>query len=166
MPSTDKAVVESNKFQLNVITPISLPKPMSDLQAMINKEVAIAFFIGSLPKNTNEGMIKNPPPAPTKPVSIPTEKPASITNGIFSLIWLSSSSLVHFSHLLIIEYEAPIIIIEKSKSMDKSLLISMPPKLNFSGIQGMRITLEKYTDKTEGIPKYSTDGKCIFLLLK
>ena len=51
---------------------ISPVKPISDFAAIINKEVPIASFISSPANNTSAGMIRNPPPAPTKPVNVPT----------------------------------------------------------------------------------------------
>ena len=46
-------------------------KPNSEFTAITNSEVPIAFFIGSLPKRTNVGIIKKPPPAPTMPENTP-----------------------------------------------------------------------------------------------
>lgn len=43
-------------------------KPISELEAMIIKEVATAFFIGNFAEKINVGIIKKPPPTPTKPV--------------------------------------------------------------------------------------------------
>lgn len=37
-----------------------------------------ACFIGKLAKNKRAGMIKNPPPAPRNPVTIPTKKPIKL----------------------------------------------------------------------------------------
>ena len=45
---------------------------------IIIREVATALFIGKLANNTKAGMIKKPPPAPTRPVRIPTTKPSII----------------------------------------------------------------------------------------
>ena len=42
---------------------------------MINNDVPTACFMGKLAKNNKAGIIKNPPPAPRKPVTIPTKKP-------------------------------------------------------------------------------------------
>ena len=36
--------------------------PISDLIAIMNKEVATAFFIGNFANNTKAGIIKKPPP--------------------------------------------------------------------------------------------------------
>ena len=40
-----------------------------------NTENTISVFV----KNNNAGIIKNPPPAPKKPVTIPTKAPINIT---------------------------------------------------------------------------------------
>ena len=53
----------------------SPPKPMLELIKMINNDVPTACFMGKLAKKSNAGMIKNPPPAPKKPVTIPTINP-------------------------------------------------------------------------------------------
>jgi hypothetical protein len=42
---------------------------------MINNEVPTASFIDDFAKNSKDGIIKNPPPAPKKPVTNPIEKP-------------------------------------------------------------------------------------------
>ena len=50
-------------------------KPIALLIKIINSEVPTACFIGKLAKNNKAGIIKNPPPAPKNPVTIPTKKP-------------------------------------------------------------------------------------------
>ena len=52
-------------------------KPIRDLIAIINNEVATAFFMGSFAKSTKAGIIKNPPPAPKIPVTTPTTAPST-----------------------------------------------------------------------------------------
>jgi len=44
-----------------------------DLNAIIIREVPIAFLISKLVSRTNAGIIINPPPAPTKPVTAPIQ---------------------------------------------------------------------------------------------
>ena len=56
-------------------------KPDNDFSAIIIKEVPIAFLISRLANKTKAGMIRNPPPAPTKPVKAPTIKPSIGING-------------------------------------------------------------------------------------
>ena len=53
---------------------------------MIKSEVPTAIFIGSLTNKTKAGIIKNPPPAPTTPVSVPTTKPSAAISGILYFI--------------------------------------------------------------------------------
>ena len=56
----------------SIINVFMSPKnPTKDWIAIINKDVLIAFFIGSFTSKTNAGTIKNPPPAPTKPAKTP-----------------------------------------------------------------------------------------------
>ena len=79
MPVTDIAVKKmrirqskENCFKLN-------KKPNNELMAIIIKDVPTAVFMGSFKNSTRIGIIRNPPPAPNKPVTIPTISPA-ITN--------------------------------------------------------------------------------------
>ena len=53
-------------------------KPNNDFIAMIMRDVPIAFFISKPEKKMSAGTIRNPPPAPTRPVTIPTRKPSSM----------------------------------------------------------------------------------------
>ena len=71
------AVTLNNKVQSIVLLPRSPVNPIKDLAAMINNEVPTACFIGSLLNITSAGIIKNPPPAPTNPVNIPTNAPSN-----------------------------------------------------------------------------------------
>ena len=67
-----------NKFQSMAWLPWTSPiKPNNDLAAIINKEVPTANFIGIFAKSTKAGIIRNPPPAPTKPVNVPTKAPSN-----------------------------------------------------------------------------------------
>ena len=56
-------------------------KPNKDFSVIIIKEVPIAFLISRLANKTKAGMIRNPPPAPTKPVTAPTIKPSIVIIG-------------------------------------------------------------------------------------
>ena len=56
-------------------------KPIKDLMAIIIKDVPTATFISTFAKMTNAGIIKNPPPAPIKPVMLPTKRPSNKING-------------------------------------------------------------------------------------
>jgi len=53
-----------------------LAKPEKPCMAMINKLVPIACFIANFEKINKAGMIRNPPPIPTKPVINPINRPA------------------------------------------------------------------------------------------
>ncbi|MNL72974.1 hypothetical protein D3C87_1983740 [compost metagenome] len=77
MPPTERDVNSSRKVQSIVVVENPLAKPISELAAITKSEVPIAIFIGSFASITNPGMIRNPPPAPTTPVSIPTTPPSS-----------------------------------------------------------------------------------------
>ena len=49
--------------------------PISEFTEIINKEVPTACFIETPTSITKAGTIRNPPPAPIKPVMIPTRSP-------------------------------------------------------------------------------------------
>ena len=53
----------------------------NDFAAIITNDVPTASFIGNLDKRTKAGIIKNPPPAPTNPVTIPTIAPSNRITG-------------------------------------------------------------------------------------
>ncbi len=80
-PTKETAVKESKKVQSISRFFTSPKKPISDLIAIINSEVATAFFIGNLASNTKAGMIKKPPPAPITPVMTPTTRPSIMMSG-------------------------------------------------------------------------------------
>ena len=75
------AVTDNNKVQSMVLFPKSPVNPISDFAAIIKSDVPTACFIGSLLSITSAGIIKNPPPAPTRPVSIPTSAPSTNMSG-------------------------------------------------------------------------------------
>ena len=78
MPSVANKTITIKKFQSMEVCEISPTNPTMDFILIIKIDEAMAFFIGSLPKITNAGMIKNPPPAPTIPVNIPSPSPTNI----------------------------------------------------------------------------------------
>ena len=53
----------------------SFKKPNKELKAIITNDLPTACFMGMFVKIINAGIIKNPPPAPRKPVTKPTKKP-------------------------------------------------------------------------------------------
>lgn len=77
IPNMAKLETINNKLQLIIVSSPSPAKPINDFAAMITKEVPTASFIGSFDNSTNAGMIKKPPPAPTKPVNTPTTIPSN-----------------------------------------------------------------------------------------
>ena len=81
MPTVAKAATEVKRVQLIKVSPLSPKNPINDFAAIITKDVPTASFIGNLDKRTNAGIIKNPPPAPTNPVTIPTIAPSNKITG-------------------------------------------------------------------------------------
>ena len=74
IPITDTVVNDNRKVQSIAMFCTSPAKPVRELMVMISKEVPMAFFIGSLANFSSAGIIRNPPPAPIRPISIPTKK--------------------------------------------------------------------------------------------
>ena len=84
IPIKERPVIMSKNPQSICINMASPKKnPNNDLKAIITNEVPTATFISTLAKITRAGIIKNPPPAPTKPVIAPTTTPSNITKIIF-----------------------------------------------------------------------------------
>ena len=54
---------------------------MSEFIEMMTNEVPIDFLIGNFKKLIKAGIIKNPPPAPTNPVNIPTVGHSAMMRG-------------------------------------------------------------------------------------
>ena len=82
MPTMAMAEKIMRKFQSISSLPFRSPvKPMSDFAAMMMREVPTACFIGSFAKSTSAGIMRNPPPAPTSPVIVPTTAPSPSING-------------------------------------------------------------------------------------
>lgn len=134
-------------------------KPITELRAIIQSEVTIAFFIGILPKSTNAGMMRNPPPAPTKPARMPTEVPCK-KRITFFLASTLPSPVVRLLGFLIIDTEERIITIENITIKETSLVKSTPLIENkIFGITGMIKALVRYTDMMDGMPKMNTIGK-------
>ena len=81
IPAMEKAVNGDKKFQLTVVLERLPAKEDRQFIVMISKEVPMALRIGSFKNNTNAGMIRKPPPAPIKPVSVPTTNPDKMIDG-------------------------------------------------------------------------------------
>jgi hypothetical protein len=69
--------------------------PVRELMAIINSEVPTAVLNGRPVRNTSAGIIKNPPPAPTRPVKKPINVPSTMTRNTrnFPLSELASRGL-------------------------------------------------------------------------
>lgn len=81
-PSIAIAVIVSRSVRSNFTPPNKSPlKPITELIKIINNEVPTDCFIDKLAKNNRAGMIKNPPPAPKKPIMKPTKKPITASTG-------------------------------------------------------------------------------------
>ena len=118
MPTTAKPVNVNKNFHSIGLLFILPAKPMIALKAMIIREVATAFFIDSLAEKINVGIIKKPPPTPTKPVNKPTRMPFQIM--VFSSVL--SLSVIVFGVFPIIENEAVIINTANTSIMKRSLV--------------------------------------------
>ena len=75
MPIMAMNAIRLKNFQLTVVWFKENKKPAKELIEMINSEVPIAFLMDSFKRFTKAGIIKKPPPAPTKPVKKPTANP-------------------------------------------------------------------------------------------
>ena len=78
IPNIEINVMIIRKNQSIFICEMSEQKPNSALTVIITMDVATAFLILRFAKKTNAGTIINPPPAPIKPVRIPTPKPMNV----------------------------------------------------------------------------------------
>lgn len=75
IPTMERLVKTVRKVQSALTAFMELKKPSREFIDMMKSEVATALFMGNPINMTNAGTIKNPPPAPIKPVIIPTSKP-------------------------------------------------------------------------------------------
>src|SRR5690606_5405844 len=130
--------------------------------AMMVNEVPIACFIGRLAKKTNTGMIKNQPPAPTNPDTVPIKSPCDI-NGmaevtIFGVVkFFCRGVLIIFDGAENINTEKIII-----NSLD-FVMLTLLLKVKASGSNGSSCDRVKKTAKSDGIPKSNTILKFTFL---
>ena len=84
IPTIENPVKVNNIFQ-SIALFNSVVKPKIDLIAMINKDVPTASFILIFVSSNKAGIIRKPPPAPTKPVTSPTTIPSkAIKTKLFS----------------------------------------------------------------------------------
>ena len=64
-----------------------ISKEYSDLNEIINKDVPMATFIFNPYNKIKDGTIKNPPPAPTRPVRDPTPIPSRTANDELNFLF-------------------------------------------------------------------------------
>ena len=74
IPTTDNEVKDNKNTQSISKFWTSPINPINEFIAIMNNEVPMAFFMGKLANKTKDGIIKNPPPAPTKPMISPMIK--------------------------------------------------------------------------------------------
>ncbi len=135
MPIIAMAEIMEINFQSIAWRPISPVKPTSELSAIINSDVPIASFIGSLIKITKAGINRKPPPAPRNPVTRPISTPyiTKILGLDFALTAVSTFLL------LIIATEAATIRIAKTTiTKSECVTLKFPILKNTSGKYGMR----------------------------
>ena len=113
-------------------------------------EEAIAFFMGSLPNNTKAGIIKNPPPAPTIPVNMPSAKPTNMSVSPYTGN-TPSSSFLFFPKIM--DNAETNIKLAKNNMIKLLLVKTLFPKCNKEGIPGKINFREIKTPMTEGPPK-------------
>ena len=82
VPTMLALVKTANSVQSNWTKLAKLAKPANDFMAITSSEVPIARFMGRPPIKASAGTTRNPPPAPTKPVTAPTTTPSSAIFGI------------------------------------------------------------------------------------
>ena len=122
---------------------------MSELMAIINKEVPTAVLKGRPVRNTNAGIIKKPPPAPTSPVRNPISKPSIITRNVLKR-WLADVGSFFFR---ISETEASTIS-KANKPSTSPRLVKINP-LNSTTTSGIAGTIHLRVQKIammEGMP--------------
>ena len=71
-------LIGNKKFHSIFVVAILPKKPIRELKTIMTKEVATALFMGNFAVNSKAGIIKKPPPTPTKPVKIPIKIPLMI----------------------------------------------------------------------------------------
>lgn len=146
------AVTNNKNRHSTVVVNRSPAKPISELMAMMNRDVPDAVFIGSRVNNTRAGIIRKPPPAPTSPVRKPMSDPSRIVNGIRMLLgWFTTSFLPR-----IMEIDARIIKIANTPS-NKRRLVTTTPLLSMK-MEGIAGTTQRRVTKIvmmDGMPNNS-----------
>src|SRR5690606_31466515 len=125
-------------------------------------DVPTACFIDKLAKNTKTGIIKNPPPAPTKPDTVPISKPCVI-KGIADVTILGIAKFFCRGFLIIFD-DAANITTEKISIINLGLeTLTLFERVITSGNKGTNCERVKKTANNDGIPKSSTILKFTFL---
>lgn len=128
---------------------ISPVKPTSEFTPMISKEVPVATFIGKPAIITRAGIIINPPPAPTSPVSRPIKRPSIIRKSTLCEDPSRFSSFLP----LIIENEVRIMSTAKSPSNSSRFEKVNEEIVNkTSGIEGTSHFRVAKMERREGSP--------------
>ncbi len=128
---------------------------------MVN-DVPTACFMDKLAKNTKTGMIKKPPPAPTKPETVPISKPCVI-NGTADVTIFGVAKFFCLGFLIIFD-DAANITTEKISMISLGLeTLTLFESVITSGNNGTNCERVKKTANKEGIPKSSTILKFTFL---
>lgn len=162
----DSKVTINKKLQFICISAedISPKKPINDFTPIISNEVPIAFLIGIFAYSTNIGIMIKPPPAPTKPVAAPSNKPSKDTKIAFIRETVSSEILLTLDFLMI-ERAANSINTEKNNIKKRSLeMTTSPNSIMVSGNAGNRYLRLKNTEIMDGIPKSAAIFKDTSLL--
>lgn len=109
--------------------------PLSELAEMITSDVPIACLIGSFKKLTSVGIIKNPPPAPTSPVSTPISMPSMMSHPMLVSLLVSSKATSFVFLIMLIDAKS---ISTAKRSISNTLLVSskLPTEYTKFGMAG------------------------------
>lgn len=138
---------------------ISDEKPILEFMAMIKSEVPMVCFMSRFAKKSNAGIMIKPPPAPKKPIKIPTKNP--IIASLYLLLF-KGNCFETFDFLIINAAELSIRIakITKIKLFLRTVnCFKNKKELGISGKINFRIS---NNEKTDGIANINADLKCKF----
>lgn len=120
--------------------PRSPSEPISDLLAMMMREVAAACAMVSHSRSMSAGTIRNPPPAPTSPVMVPTTSHSRRVRAAFFHPTIRESGWRALFFLLhAMEQPAPSMMIPNMRSRRVPFSMSQI----WSGMDGTRVCREK-----------------------
>lgn len=164
MPMRAILVNVNRKGQSIVVVSASAKKnPINDCTETMTSEVPMAFLMSIFERKINDGIIKNPPPAPIIPVRMPIKAPSKIIN---ELLYFDSIDLEFFTMdmgAFSMANAAGII----TKANNPNIPIRRVTKTPFStnnslGIIGMRHVRTRETLKRAGMPKTNAILKSTF----